>query len=33
MCAKEFPTLDDLSEHMELERKVQALRNKGYDDG
>ncbi|HEY9406889.1 MAG TPA: C2H2-type zinc finger protein [Nitrososphaera sp.] len=33
MCGKEFPTLDDLREHMELERKEQVLRNKGYDDG
>jgi hypothetical protein len=33
MCGKEFPTVDDLREHMELERKEQVLRNKGYDDG
>ncbi len=33
MRGKEFSTLHDLREHMELKRKEQVLRNKGYDDG
>lgn len=32
-CGQTFDTIDDLKEHVELEKQDKVMRNKGYDDG